>query len=161
MSDYSVIKRSNQSLKVRCISALREARKKLRERNNLDDLLLLVEELEDVLFSAETKPPGTLLECYVNLTFALKNMETQPLNTGASMRPIGLQVATSNNIVPIHLEWNYHHPDSLFVIEYANFEDTKPNWRVYRKTRSTSFTVRDLPLGKAYWFRISALASAV
>jgi len=121
-----------------------------------------VERLESVLFSAEKGHSALLLECFIDLMVALKKMEKQTPRMDTSLRPIGLQVATANNIAPIHLEWNYHSPNSLFVIEYANFEESnKPDWRVYSKTRSTSFTVRGLPKGKAYWFRISALPTAV
>jgi len=154
---------SNQTIESNCIVALRLGKKKLLEKGALStDLKDSIDQLEKVLFSAETNSSSLLIECYMNLMFVLKNMENKFPDHTAPMRPIGLQVATANNIAPIHLEWSYHNPNSLFVIEYANFEETsKPDWRIFSKTRSTSFTVRGLPKGKAYWFRISALATAV
>lgn len=153
----------NKSLEIRCISALRLAKQRMQlEIDNRCELSASVDRMERVLFSAEKVHSALLLECFVDLMVALKKMEKQTSRTDTSLRPIGLQVATANNIAPIHLEWNYHSPNSLFVIEYANFEETnKPDWRIYSKTRSTSFTVRGLPKGKAYWFRISALPTAV
>jgi hypothetical protein len=169
MSEQNIAKKTNQSLQVRCISALRSAREYflpaesiLQNSDKLDKLSWSAERLENVLFSADTGKPGLLLECFIDLVFVLKEMKNKFFDEDALMRPIGLQVATANNILPIHLEWNYHNPNSLFVIEYANFEESnKTDWRVYSKTRSTSFTVRDLPQGQAYWFRISALAPIV
>jgi hypothetical protein len=169
MSKQNAAKKINQSLQIRCISALRSARERFSSSEyqpqnigELDELVYSVERLEHVLFSADTGKSRLLFDCFMDLIFVLKEMKNQFLDKDASMRPIGLQVATANNIIPIQLEWNYHNPNSLFVIEYANFEETnKPDWRIYSKTRSTSFTVRDLPQGRAYWFRISALAPAV
>ncbi|MCZ4409975.1 fibronectin type III domain-containing protein [Cryomorphaceae bacterium 1068] len=163
MSEQYAIGKNEHSLQVRCISALRSAREGLHQKNDrLDALLWSVERLENELFSAEQGSPGFLLECYIDLIFILKGMEKSFPTESTPMRPIGLQVATANNILPIHLEWNYHDPNSLFVIEYANFEEAnKPEWQVYSKTRSTSFTVRGLQKGQAYWFRISALATAM
>jgi hypothetical protein len=163
MSEQYAIRQNEQSLQVRCISALREARESLlQKKGRLEELKWSVDRLENVLFSADKGKPGLLLECFIDLVFVLKGMEKSFSAENAPMRPIGLQVATANSILPIHLEWNYHDPNSLFVIEYANFEETnKPDWRVYSKTRSTSFTVRGLQQGQAYWFRISALAAAI
>lgn len=163
MSKQYAIQKNKQSLQVRCISALRSAREGLHQKNErFDELLWSVERLENELFSAEQRNPVLLLKCYMDLIFILKGMEKSFSTESAPVRPIGLQVATANNILPIHLEWNYHDPNSLFVIEYANFETSnKPDWRVYSKTRSTSFTVRGLQQGQAYWFRISALTAAI
>ncbi|MGB6035634.1 MAG: fibronectin type III domain-containing protein [Cryomorphaceae bacterium] len=163
MSEHYAIRKKEHSLQVRCIAALRSARETLLEKGDrLDELKWSVERLENILFSADEEKPGLLLECYIDLVFALKGMEKSISTPNAPKRPIALQIATANSILPIHLEWNYHDPNSLFVIEYANFEEAnKPAWRVFSKTRSTSFTVRGLEKGQAYWFRISAMAAAV
>jgi hypothetical protein len=163
MNEQYAIQKDDKSLQVKCIAALRSARKSLlQKKGRFDELKWSVDRLENVLFSAEKGRPGVLLECFIDLVFVLKGMEKGFSSENAPLRPIGLQVATANNILPIRLEWNYHDPNSLFVIEYANFEESnKPEWRVYSKTRSTSFTVRGLQQGKAYWFRISALATAI
>jgi hypothetical protein len=163
MSELYAIRKTEQSLQVRSIAALRAAREILtQKRDRLDELKWAIERLENILFSANNERPGLLLECYMDLVFVLKGMEKRISASNTPTRPIALQIATANSILPIHLEWNYHDPNSLFVIEYANFEEAnKPNWQVYSKTRSTSFTVRGLQQGQAYWFRISALAAAV
>lgn len=168
MSAQDNIRNSDQSLQVRCIATLRTARLYFEssERLNhnmdkLEELSWAVERLEHVLFSADIGKSALLLECYIDLVFVLKKMENQFFVDDSFKQPIGLQVATVNNLLPIHLEWNSHDPNSLFIIEYANYENAnKPEWRVYSKTRSTSYTVRGLQQGKAYWFRISALAPA-
>jgi hypothetical protein len=163
MNTQDTVTHTGQSLQARCFEALRVAHKKLSEtRSNNTELNHLVVQLEDVLFSAEPSKPASILKCFIDLIFVLKEMENNISSDACSLRPIGLQVATSNSIIPIHLEWNYHNPNSIFVIEYAQFEESnKPEWRIYSKTRATSFTVRGLPKGKSYWFRISALAPAV
>lgn len=162
MSEQTSTTKNDQSLQARCFSALRLAKDKLVDKGDAEgDLAWSVERLEKVLFSAETGKSSLLLECFLDLIYVLKKMEKQILREDALLRPIGLQVATANSISPIRLEWNYHNPNSLFVIEYASFDETnKPDWRVYSKTRSMSFTIRGLQQGKVYWFRISALSPA-
>jgi|GEM_PF-5759727 len=163
MSENSDIRRKDQSLQIKCIDVLRSARNiLLQKKDEFDELKRSVEKLEDALFSADNKKPGLLLECYLDLVFVMKEMEKSTSTLNAPKRPIALQIATANSVLPIHLEWNYHDPNSLFLIEYANFEEAnKPAWRAFSETRSMSFTVRGLEKGQAYWFRISAMADVV
>lgn len=158
MSIEKKYENSKIHLESRCFEVLRTIRQD-ENKTYGTSLDMMVERLERVLFSAKPVKRGRLLECYIDLVATMEEMNTSVSEKISSLRPIGLQVATSNNVIPIQLEWNYDHPNSLFVIEYAQFEDSnQPEWKVYSKTNSTSFTVRGLPKGKSYWFRISALA---
>lgn len=154
---------TDSTLQAKCFSAMRIAKEIILQKGDPQgDLAVSVKDLEQVLFSAQLEKATVLIESYTNLIANLKEMENQVLHHETSLRPIGLQVATANSVSPIHLEWSYHNPDSIFLIEYAKFDDSiLPDWRVYSKTRCTSYNIRGLQQGKSYWFRISALAPTI
>lgn len=73
--------------------------------------------------------------------------------------PIGLQMATVDQILPVNLKWQEFPGDCEFLIETAELEENQmPVWREYIKTTSNRLTIRDLQKGKTYWFRISKIS---
>lgn len=76
-------------------------------------------------------------------------------------KPIGLQIATVNEGIPVYLNWDHHFPEGQYLIEIADFlENTLPLWRLYTKTESPELSIRDLKPDHTYWFRISVLTPA-
>ena len=119
-------------------------------------ILSSISKLESLVFSAEMVNLQALKDSYLELKMAMMNQKSQ--NADQEKKHIGLQIGTSNDIAPIRLEWDYYVPGCKFVIEFAKFDEKNhPNWEVFSETSSQSFTVRGLPTGKSYWFRISAV----
>ena len=147
------------SMQKRCFSLVRDIEEILPQEVDNHDIIELGQELskfKNKLFSGSTEI-DEIIRAYQALKYRFDALTSSGKVTGRP-RPIGLQMATVDEILPVNLKWQEFVDECEFLIETAELrENQMPVWREYAKTTSNRMTIRDLQKGKTYWFRISKL----
>ena len=147
------------SMQNKCFDLIRTIEEILPHKVENNDISTLAEELSRFKNRLFSNGAGNdeIIRSYQALKYRFEALTSSGKIQGRP-KPIGLQMATVDEILPVNLRWQDFMDDCEFLIETAEMEENQmPTWREYTKTKSNRLTIRNLQKGKTYWFRISKL----